>query len=84
MGQQTMSDQTPEPDNTTTGEAGYAVYRDGRQQSPSGLTYMEAVGWLHRAQGQSVAWATQYEGWAIEEQPYCQAHDIYDCPFPHE
>jgi hypothetical protein len=72
-----------EPGNSTTGEPGYAVHRDGQQQSPSGLTYLEAVGWLHRAQGQSVEWATKWEGWSIEEQTYCQPHDIYDCPLPH-
>jgi hypothetical protein len=72
-----------EPENTTSGETGWAVYRDGTQRSPSGMTYGEAFAWLLRAQGQSVHHATTHEGWELREQPYCQPHDIYDCPFAH-
>lgn len=66
------------------GDRRFAVYRDGTQRSPSGLAYIDAVGWLHRAQGQSVHHATTYEGWEIREQAYCRHHDIFDCPFAHQ
>lgn len=74
----TCGDHLPERD------ARYAVYRDGSQRSPSGLTHNEAFVWLLRHQGQSVDHATTHEGWSIEPQTYCAAHDIFECPFAHD
>lgn len=41
------------------------VYRDGRQVAGPFRTEGEAEIWLHRNQGQSIHWATTYEGYEI-------------------
>jgi hypothetical protein len=42
------------------------VYRDGRQVAGPFRTEGEAEIWLHRYQGQSIHWATTYEGYEIK------------------
>ena len=44
----------------------YVLSRDGEELSRH-ASYLEAVGQLHRIQGQSADWAIQYEGYTITE-----------------
>ena len=44
----------------------YTISRDGEELSQH-ETYLEAIGQLHRIQGQSADWAIKYEGYAITE-----------------
>lgn len=44
----------------------YRVTRDGKTLSEF-KTYVEAFGYLHRVQGQSIEWAMKYEGYKIQE-----------------
>ena len=46
----------------------YLISRDGVELSRHD-SYLEAVGQLHRIQGQSADWAIKYEGYAITEAP---------------
>ena len=46
----------------------YLISRDGVELSRHD-SYLEAVGQLHRIQGQSVEWACTHEGYAITEAP---------------
>ena len=43
----------------------YTLSRDGQELSHH-ETYLDALGQLHRLQGQSADWAIKYEGYAIE------------------
>ena len=43
----------------------YTLSRDGQELSHHG-TDLEAIGQLHRIQGQSAYWAMKHEGYAIE------------------
>jgi len=44
---------------------GTVVTRDGQDVSPVFETEQEAARWLLRHQGQSVDWATRYEGYGF-------------------
>ena len=44
----------------------YVLSRDGEELSHHD-TYLQAMGELHRIQGQSVDWAMKHEGYAITE-----------------
>lgn len=44
----------------------YTLSRDGQELSHHG-TDLEAIGQLHRIQGQSADWAMKYSGYSIKE-----------------
>lgn len=46
---------------------GVVVTRDGQDVSPVLADENEAFSWLLRHQGQSVDWATRYEGYGFRE-----------------
>jgi hypothetical protein len=57
---------TMEDEMTDDAQIPVQVYRDGEPVSPAFDSELEAYAWLHRHQGQSVSWATTYEGYSIQ------------------